>query len=360
MRRASPALLLVLVIGCAESPDAPEPDPGVFGIAAEPLLTMGVSDGDPRLMFNLVHSARRQADGTLLVADGGSREVRWFAADGTPLRVAGRRGEGPGEFRGPLSLLPWAGDTVAVLDHDQRRLTLFGGSGEVVRTHTDSPADSVALPWRPWMTRRTVVFGAAGDAERCVRSALQAMPLHPLEDGVRFLTRDDVGRLWMQEGPETAPRWSVWRQDGTRLGSVVLPEAFHLMQATAEHLVGRVAAEDDTERVVVLPIQDARDAGTCLPADSAAAPAVVDRNLMVHARNLFVVQEAMYAEGASYAMIPDPTMMRIPEEASFWMFEATPLGWAGGVVDRVTGHACVTTVGRTSVTRWPDGGIICG
>lgn len=360
--RCATLVLLLVVMGCGgtESPSADAVEPGVFAIETTPVLTVGVSDGDPRLMFNLVHAARRQADGTLLVADGGSLEVRWYDTEGKPVRAVGRRGEGPGEFRGPLSLLPWPGDTVAVLDHGQRRLTLFGASGEVVRTHTASPDDTIALPWRPWIARRTMVFGAAGQAEQCVRAALQAMPLHVLEEGVRFLMLDDVGRLWLQEGPETSPRISVWRQDGTPLGSVAVPASFHLMQATREFVVGRVSAEDGTERVVVLPIQDKRDAGACLPADSAAAPSELDRNLTAHARNLFVVQEAMYADGRTYAMTPNPNMISLPEGISFWMYEATPMGWVGGVIDRVAGHACVTTVGRTSLTRWPDGAIICG
>lgn len=355
-------VLLLVVMGCGgnEAPESEAVEPGIFALDTTPVLTLGVSDGDPRLMFNVVQSARRQPDGTLLVADGGSREVRWYGADGEPLRAVGRRGEGPGEFGGPLSLLPWPGDTVAVLDHGQRRLTLLGASGEVVRTHTQATDDTIALPWRPWIARRTMVFGAAGQAEQCIRAALQAMPLHPLEEGVRFLIRDDVGRLWLQEGPETAPRLSVWRRDGSLLGSVAVPASFHLMQATREFVVGRVAAEDDTERLVVLAAQDTRDGGDCLFADSVAAPTPVDQNLMGHARNLFVVQEAMYAEGATYAMTPNPNLIRIPEGVSFWMHEATPLGWVGGVIDRVAGHACVTTVGRTSLTRWPDGAIICG
>jgi hypothetical protein len=360
--RCATLVLLLIVMGCArnELPEADAVEPGVFAIDTTPVLTLGVSDGNARLMFNLVQSARRQADGTLLVADGGSLEVRWYDADGEPVRAVGRRGEGPGEFGGPLSLLPWPGDTVAVLDHGQRRLTLLGAAGEVVRTHPQAPDDTIALPWRPWIARRTMVFGAAGQAEQCVRAALRTMPLHPLEEGVRFLILDDVGRLWLQEGPETAPRLSVWRRDGTLLGSVAMPASFHLMQATTEFVVGRVAAEDDTERVVVLAIQDSRDAGNCLPPDSIPAPVEVDRNLMVHARNLFVVQEAMYAESATYAMTPNPNFIRVPEEVSFWMHEATPLGWVGGVIDRVAGHACVTTVGRTALTSWPDGAIICG
>ncbi len=361
MRWATLVLLLV-VMGCGgnESPEAEAVEPGVFAIDTTPVLTLGVSDGDARLMFNVVQSARRQPDGTLLIADGGSREVRWYGADGEPVRAVGRRGEGPGEFGGPLSLLPWPGDTVAVLDLGQRRLTLLDASGVVVRTHTEVPADFIALPWRPWIDRRTVVFGAVGQAEQCVRAALQAMPLHPLEEGVRFLTLDDVGRLWLQEGPETASRLSVWRQDGTQLGSVAVPASFHLMQATREFVVGRVAAEDDTERIVVLPVHDTRDAGNCLPVDSTAVSPPVDQSLMRHTRNLVVVQEAMYADGRTYAMTPNPTMISIPEGVSFWMYEATPLGWVGGVIDRVTGHACVMALGRTSLTRWPDGRIACG
>lgn len=360
--RCATLVLLLIVMGCGgnESPEAETVEPGVFAIETTPVLTVGVSDGDAGLMFNLVHSARRLADGTLLVADGGSREVRWYGVDGEPVRAVGRRGEGPGEFDGPLSLLPWPGDTVAVLDHGQRRLTLFGASGEVVRTHTASLDDTISLPWRPWIFRRTMVFGAAGQAEQCVRAALQVMPLHPLGEGVRFLTRDDVGRLWVQEGPETAPRLSVWRRDGMLLGSVAVPASFHLMQATREFVVGRVAADDDTERIVVLSVQDSRDAGNCLPADSAAVSPPVDRNLSMHLRNLVTVQEAMYADGRTYAMTPNPNMISLPEGVGFWMYEATPVGWVGGVIDQVTGHACLMTTGRTSPTRWPDGVIICG
>lgn len=363
----SPRALVLLVLwlpGCrpASSPaDEAGGAAGVFAVGTTPRLQVGVSDGDPLLAFDMVQGARRLPDGGLVVADGGIRQVRWFAADGTPVRGVGRRGEGPGEYQGPLSLVGWPGDTVAVLDFGNNRLTLLDGAGAVVRTLIRDPAADDGLPWRPWLERRTVVFNAAGPGRmQCVRAALHAMPAPDPEGGIRFLTVDDEGRLWLREGADSAGHWSVWRQDGTLLGEVQLPGSFHLLHATAGEVVGRVEADDLTERVVALPIPDRRDAGGCLPADSLPAPTEVDRGLMVHTRNLFVVQEAMYADGNSYSRVPDPTLISVPEQVSFWMLEATPVGWMGGVIDRVSGQACVTAVGRTSVTGWPDGAIVCG
>lgn len=362
MVRSCLTVVAVLLLACApEAPPAGAADGGSFAIGQEPTLMLGVSDGEALLTFDMVQGARRLPDGGLVVADGGSRQVRWFAPDGTPVRGIGRRGQGPGEYQGPLSLVGWAGDTVAVLDFGNNRLTLLDGTGALARTATRDPSANDGLPWRPWLARGTVVFNAASpERMRCVRAALHAMPAPGPEGGIRFLTVDDVGRLWLREGADSAGRWSVWRQDGTLLGLAGLPGTFHLLHATADEVVGRVEADDLSERVVALPITDRRESGACLPTDSLPVPAEVDRGLMVHTRNLFVVQEAMYADGASYSLVPDPTLISVPEHVGFWMFEATPVGWMGGVIDRITGQACVTAVGRTSVTGWPDGAIVCG
>lgn len=46
----------------------------------------------------------------------------------------GRAGGGPGEFRGPLALFGWLGDSVAVFDRAQARLTLVHSSGRIGRS----------------------------------------------------------------------------------------------------------------------------------------------------------------------------------------------------------------------------------
>ncbi|TVP54012.1 MAG: hypothetical protein EA351_14115 [Gemmatimonadales bacterium] len=64
-------------------------------------------------------------EGAVVVADAGSREVRRFTPDGTPGRVVGGEGEGPGEFMGLSLLARWPGDSILAFDISLRRITLF-------------------------------------------------------------------------------------------------------------------------------------------------------------------------------------------------------------------------------------------
>lgn len=79
-----------------------------------PVLRVG-DDADPRLAFTRVVGAARFPDGRLVVADGGTQELRVFAADGRLLRILSRRGQGPGEFTN-ISVVRRLGDSIAVLE----------------------------------------------------------------------------------------------------------------------------------------------------------------------------------------------------------------------------------------------------
>jgi hypothetical protein len=62
------------------------------------VLRVGAGEGPPHELFSSIAGGRILDDGTLVLADRASGEVRRFAPDGTFLGSHGREGEGPGEY----------------------------------------------------------------------------------------------------------------------------------------------------------------------------------------------------------------------------------------------------------------------
>ncbi|MEM7414090.1 MAG: hypothetical protein AAF389_01255 [Gemmatimonadota bacterium] len=101
-----------------------------------PVLELGSVDGEGPESFFRISSAVQLASGELAVFNSGSGELRFFGADGSYLRTLGARGEGPGEYAGAVRLRRLAGDTLALWDSRQPRMTTLAPDGEVVRTAT--------------------------------------------------------------------------------------------------------------------------------------------------------------------------------------------------------------------------------
>lgn len=95
----------------------------LWSVGAEPEVSIGVVDGPAEYQLSDVSSAVRLPDGRILVADGGSGELRYYGADGEHLRSVGGVGEGPGEFTS-LAGLALVADTLFVYDRDLARLSL--------------------------------------------------------------------------------------------------------------------------------------------------------------------------------------------------------------------------------------------
>ncbi|HEU4559342.1 MAG TPA: hypothetical protein VFS20_15905 [Longimicrobium sp.] len=101
-------------------------------IAEEPSVVIGEAEGAQAYQFDGVAGALRLADGTIVVGDRGSGQLRYFTARGQHLRSVGRKGDGPGEFR----FIDWIGeraDSVFVWDLFARRLTVLAPDGGIAR-----------------------------------------------------------------------------------------------------------------------------------------------------------------------------------------------------------------------------------
>jgi len=95
------------------------------------MVRIGVVEGESAFQFTGITGAVRLRDGTVVVADEGSQEVRFFGPDGAHRRTVGRRGGGPGEFTGLAALGKDAGGRVWAYDFSLRRITWMDGEGNV-------------------------------------------------------------------------------------------------------------------------------------------------------------------------------------------------------------------------------------
>lgn len=129
--------LSVAVSACSDASPAADttaadaPDPA-WRVDASPLLAVGKMDGEGAELFVRVGDATRLPDGGLVVLDAGASELRFFGPAGALTRVAGRAGEGPGEFRGLFAVELVDGESVVAWDFARGVLSHWSATGEFV------------------------------------------------------------------------------------------------------------------------------------------------------------------------------------------------------------------------------------
>jgi hypothetical protein len=111
----------------------------LWQVAAEPLLRLGNVTGDPAYQFHQIRAIDVLRDGGVAVLDGGSAQLRRFAADGRHAWSAGSRGRGPGQFEVPVYL---GHDSLGFFlwDRSLARLTVVGEDGTVLRSESFTSA----------------------------------------------------------------------------------------------------------------------------------------------------------------------------------------------------------------------------
>jgi hypothetical protein len=99
-----------------------------------PRLEVGGLDVDPEYQIYQVQGATVLSDGRVVVADNGSKELRYYDASGRFLEAVGRRGGGPGEFGNLWSLQRIAGDSLLIWDPGNLRFAVHDADGVFART----------------------------------------------------------------------------------------------------------------------------------------------------------------------------------------------------------------------------------
>ena len=106
-------------------------DSSLWSIDPEPVLDLALSGSGPDHEFFRVRGVKQRLDGSLVLANRASQELRSYSAEGEFLGAMGGRGEGPGEFSN-LQRVILVADTVFALDYDGR-VTVVGPDMELIR-----------------------------------------------------------------------------------------------------------------------------------------------------------------------------------------------------------------------------------
>ena len=93
----------------------------------------GVTAQEEWAFFGPALQAGFDGVGNLLVLDAMNQRVVVIGPDGQLLRVVGREGEGPGEFRSPMAFAVWHDGRFAVPDMGHSAIQVFSPNGELAR-----------------------------------------------------------------------------------------------------------------------------------------------------------------------------------------------------------------------------------
>lgn len=111
-------------------------DSSQWSIDPDPVVDLTLTGSGPDHEFHRVGSMKQRPDGSLMLANRGSEEVRVYSATGEFLGSFGGRGDGPGEFRS-LRRIENAGDTLLALARG--RVTVVAHNLAVVGTFDIDP-----------------------------------------------------------------------------------------------------------------------------------------------------------------------------------------------------------------------------
>lgn len=134
-------MVLALGAGCAE----PAEERTMWTLTET--LRLGGEDEGP-LSFDVVRGIESDAQGRIFVYDRETQDIRMFAADGSLIRVIGRRGSGPGEMRNAEGIVLAPDGKLWVRDAANARFAIFSGEGEFERVWTTQFCFSQGL-WAP-------------------------------------------------------------------------------------------------------------------------------------------------------------------------------------------------------------------
>jgi hypothetical protein len=292
-----------------------------------PVTRIGVVRGPEDYMIGRLGGMLRRSDGSIVIADAASHQVKVYDESGQFVRVAGGAGEGPGEYNWLTHVLPHSADSVVIMDHEGSRASVVDASLTFNRRYRVLLNETRAT--YPMTSHRLVGF--FDDGTLLVSDYLNVCGANRsegfCEDSVAFYRVEEDGTVRSRFGK------FVYSRSESRRGEVNVgirephPQAFWTVKgsrfyyADASRFEVRVFLSDGTlERVISLATQIPQyDRSEVFPPRAASGG---DQDAKT--------QKAMLALDQMFAEIPLPSSfpafsdMLIDDAARVWVREYLP------------------------------------
>lgn len=385
-RAAVCGLVAAVVAGlaaCRADPARERPASGgdavaTWEISAEPLLEIGVIEGEAPYQLHGVTSVARLPDGGVVVANG-TRELRFFDASGSFRFSRGRQGEGPTEYRTLERVRRGGPDTLLVFDGAQRRISnVDPGTGEH-RGSLPWPGEAF-FPEDEWLHAGYIVDSPLAPSERgVVAAAIERLP-EPAGGGAyaRVTRQGDVWVTSRKTAPAGAPmRWSVYDLTARPVARVTSPARFTVHDIGRDWVLGVWRDSLDVERVRLHRVEAADGAaGPDLaaavaawdgpPAPSHRPRAVQEVEGMTEAvRSVAVAQEIFYSDHGHYTASMDSLReaagprLEVPQGAELELFWVEDRGWMMLARAQDGSTTCMLAYGAVGLLGRPPGEFGC-
>ncbi len=339
-------------------------------LSQQPLLDIGVEAGDPVYELTDASSSLRLDDGTVVVADAGVGELRYFDATGRfRFATAGDGSEvtassGGGRRRGLLRASGSHPHSAVSYESAGRRY-LFDNAGALVGVESNTHSASRIHG------RNLIVGGSASAQERAI-NALEKLPPVDSVSGYRVVRLDDAGYLWVEEliaDARLRRPWQIFSPDARLIGRAMTPASFEPHQIGDAFILGRWRDGNGIEHVQMYGLTRAERA-TAPPDPPVGTPGVprtvdaaVQREVTSALRRALVtaarLQESYWSSSMRYASDVKDLDLALPAGVRVAVVSAGVGGWRALAYDYAADIMCGIGVGRETPVGWEDGVPVC-
>jgi hypothetical protein len=333
-------------------------------LSQRPVVDIGIASGDPVYELTDAASSIRLDDGSIVVADVGAGEIRYFDAAGRfQSSTLGETALGqPGAARRGRLRHERSSANEILFEGAGRRL-VFDERGTLVRAESGAePASRIH--------GRTLLLGGTRESQATALEAIDRLPAVDSTAGFRIVRLDDAGYLWVEEQVADARMrrpWLIYDPAAQLVGRAATPASFDPQQIGPDFILGRWRDGNGIEHVQMYELAREERIATPVsnPASAPARPQDAARHqaatvaLRQTLQRLALIQEGYWSKTMTYATDLVPLDIELAKGVRVTILAANVGGWRAVAYDVGADAMCAIGVGREVIGGWKEGVAVC-